>query len=46
MFMASEGTIEQIIDAAPDALVVVDIGGAITLVNRAAVQLLGYVRES
>jgi PAS domain S-box-containing protein len=44
-FLASERTIQQLIDAAPDALVVVDITGAITLVNRAAVQLLGYQRE-
>jgi PAS domain S-box-containing protein len=37
-------TIQELIDAAPDALVIVDVPGAITLVNRRAEGLLGYSR--
>jgi protein-histidine pros-kinase len=37
-------TIQDLIDAAPDALVIVDGAGTITLVNRRAECLLGYSR--
>jgi PAS domain S-box-containing protein len=43
--LTTETAIQDLIDAAPDALVVVDIAGAITLVNRRAEQLLGYTRD-
>jgi protein-histidine pros-kinase len=38
-------TIQDLLDAAPDALVIVDDAGKITLVNRRAEYLLGYSRS-
>jgi PAS domain S-box-containing protein len=41
----SEPDLQHLIDAAPDALVVVDVAGRIALVNRATEDLLGYRRD-
>jgi PAS domain S-box-containing protein len=40
--MTGDLTVQQLIDAAPDALVVLDVSGAIVLVNRIAHEMLGY----
>jgi len=38
-------TLHDLIDASPDAILVVDVAGAIILVNRRAEHLLGYTRD-
>jgi len=41
----STATVEQLIDAAPDAIVVVDVAGVVVRVNQRAERLLGFDRE-
>lgn len=41
----SEGWFQQLVEAAPNATVVVDVEGRIKLVNRATEQLFGYERK-
>ena len=45
MLSDSSATVEQLIDAAPDAIVVVDVAGIVVRVNRRAERLLGFDRE-
>jgi two-component system, cell cycle sensor histidine kinase and response regulator CckA len=42
--MEDEGPVRRVLDAAPDAMVCVDAGGRITLVNSQAERLFGYRR--
>ena len=45
MLSNSTATVEQLIDAAPDAIVVVDVAGVVVRVNQRAERLLGFDRE-
>ncbi|HEU4404572.1 MAG TPA: PAS domain S-box protein [Polyangiaceae bacterium] len=43
--MPNDDRFQQLLEAAPDAIVIVDSGGAIVLVNREAERLFGYGRD-